>query len=248
MFPAGSCVDKHGGPIKDRQSYNRKKTMKSGNVDHSIVINERVREPVSQLCANLYLGQGAAPGILAVTSAEAGEGRTSLTLALGLEVASTLGAKTLVIEANFRSPGMGKLAGLSNDSQGLADVLYRNANVESLIHSLGQGAPDVLTAGNIETGPFSPLVSRDKIENIIRTLAGKYQYVIIETPPINLYPESSVLVSIADGVILTIKAGVTSRETVQLATKKMEIAGAKFLGMVLNRKQYHLPEWLYRRL
>jgi capsular exopolysaccharide synthesis family protein len=222
--------------------------MKSGNVDHSIVINERAKEPVAQLCANLYLGQGAAPGVLAVTSADTGEGRSSLALALGLEVASTLGAKTLVIEANFRSSGMSELAGLPKDGPGLADVLYRGSNPQDVIHPLGANAPDVLTAGKLESGPFSPLVSREKMEKIIRDLAGKYQYVIMETPPINLYPESPVLVAIADGVILAIKAGATSRETVQVATRKLELAGAKFLGLVLNRKQYHLPEWLYRRL
>jgi len=222
--------------------------MKSGNVDHSVVINERVREPVAQLCANLYLGQNAAPGVLAITSADRGEGRSSLALALGLELASTMGAKTLVIEANFRSPGMSVLAGLPKDGAGLADVLYRGSDPDEVIHPLGVGAPDVLTAGKFESGPFTPLVSREKIEKIIRTLADKYQYVIVETPPINLYPETPLLVSLADGVILAIKAGVTSRETVQLATRKLELSGAKFLGLVLNRKQYHLPTWLYRRL
>lgn len=222
--------------------------MKSGNVDHSVVINERVREPVAQLCANLYLGQGAAPGVLAITSAESGEGRSSLALALGLEVASTLGGKVLVVEANFRSSGMSELAGLAKDGAGLADVLYKGSRPEEVIHPLGANAPDVLTAGKLESGPFSPLMSREKMEKIIRELAGKYTYVIMETPPINLYPESPVLVAIADGVILTIKAGATSRETVQLATRKLESAGAKFLGLVLNRKQYHLPEWLYKRL
>jgi hypothetical protein len=49
-------------------------------------------------------------------------------------------------------------------------------------------------------------------------------------------------------VILTVKAGITTRETAMLATKKIESINGKFLGLVLNQKKFHLPEWLYRRL
>jgi capsular exopolysaccharide synthesis family protein len=223
--------------------------MKSGQMDHSVVINERAREPVAQLCANLYLhGEGLGPKVLAITSADPGEGRSSLAIALGLQVMETLGGSTLVMEANFRRPGMAKLAGLSKDAAGLAEVLYKGRKVDEVVQSLGPNQPDIMTAGQIESGPFSPLMSREKIEKVIQDLSKRYQYIIMETPPINQYPETLLLSALADGVILAIRAGVTSRETVSLATKRLEAAGGNFYGLVLNQKQYPLPNWLYKRL
>ena len=223
--------------------------MKSGQIDHSVVINERAREPVAQLCANLYLhADGQGPKILAITSADSGEGRSSLALAMGLQVAETLGGSTLILEANFRKPGMAKLAGLSRDAEGLADVLYKGKEISDVVFPLGVNQPDIITAGQLEIGPFSPLMSRAKMEKVLQDLSLKYDHIIMETPPINQYPETLLLSALADGVILAIRAGVTSRETVSLATKRLDAAGGNFCGLVLNQKQYPLPNWLYKRL
>jgi len=219
------------------------------NANPTIGLNEDAREPVAQLCANIYLnGSGKGPSRLAILSAIHGEGRSSLALALGMQILSTLGSPTLVVEANLRSAGLASLVDLPKDVPGLANVLSNGGDPSEAIYKLGPHAPDVLPAGKANSDEIGKLMNLEKLEKVFKTLSQRYPYLIVEAPPINYYPETKPLITLVDGVILTVKAGVTSRETALMATKKIESINGKFLGLVLNQKRYHLPEWLYRRL
>jgi len=217
--------------------------------NQTVVLNEQAREPVAQLCANIYLtGAGRGPAILAVASADHGEGRSSLALALGLQIMSSLGSPALVVEANLRSPGLGRPMNLPPNIPGVASLLKNGADPKEAIYKLGPNAPDVIPAGKAEPDEIGKLMNLEKMDKLFKTLAQRYPYLVIETPPINYYPETKLIITLADGVILTVKAGVTSRETAMLATRKIESINGKFLGVVLNQKRFHLPEWLYKRL
>jgi Mrp family chromosome partitioning ATPase len=214
----------------------------------TLTLNDPAREPAAQLCVNLYAHTtGPGPAKLAITSSNAGEGKSSLALALGLQMVEILNSPVLVVEANLRKPGLGKLVRLPKDAPGFADLLG-GADADSLICKLGPEAPDILPAGKIGADQISRLMNREKVEKAFTDLSRRYPYLVIEAPAVNLYPEAMLILGAADGVILTIKAGVTSRETVSLASKKIEAVHGKFLGLVLNQKQFPLPEWLYRRL
>ncbi len=223
--------------------------MANATINKTIEINRKASVSVAQLCTSIYLrGHDRGPAILAVTSSDPREGRSSLALAIGVQVSQMFGSPTLVVEANFRHPGMGRLIDLPKDSPGLADVMSGRSSLDNAIVSLGPNQPDVLTAGQVEDDGSSILMNRDQMEKALKQLNQKYSYIIVETPPVNLYPESLILVGLAGGVILTVRSGVTSRETVSLAVKKLEAANGKFLGLVLNQRQFPLPQWLYKRL
>jgi capsular exopolysaccharide synthesis family protein len=223
--------------------------MRSEKSELAIDVREQAKEPVAQLCTNLYLNRaGGGPGVLAITSAEEGEGRSSLALALGVELAQTLGEAALVLEANFRNPGLARLAGLSKDSAGFAELLSGKADQDSAITPLGTVGPEVMTAGQVMKNDAAVLMDRAKVEMTLKSLSSKYKYILMEIPPINKYPEAMVLSRLADVTILAIRAGVTGRESVMSAVKRLDLLGEKFAGLVLNQKQYPLPGWLYKRL
>ncbi len=218
-------------------------------IEGTVKINERVNDYIEQLVAEIYFSpHHEKPKILSIASAEANEGRSSLALALSIQVRSTLSESVLLVETNLRSPGIAKLIGLSNEETGLADVLAGEADLDSAIRSVGKGLPDVLPAGRCDKSVIASLMNRQKLEWLMSELTNRYEYLIAETSPINYFPEGQIVASLSDGVVMAIKAGVTSRESVALASKKIESAGGHLIGAVLNRKQFYLPGWLYKRL
>ncbi len=219
------------------------------SVEGTVKINERVHDYIEQLAAEIYFSPNRdKPKVLTVASAEGREGRSSIALALAIQVRLTLSESVVMIEANLRSPSVGKLIGLSREHAGLADLLSGTNNVDSAITSVGKELPDVLPAGNVDGIRISNLINREKWNNLISELKKRYEYLIIETPAINRFPEGQIITGLSDATVIVINAGTTSRESVALAMKKIESAGGHLSGVVLNRKQFHLPNWLYRRL
>jgi len=219
------------------------------SIEGMVKINERVNDYIEQLVAEIYFSpHHEKPKTLALASAEANEGRSSLALALSIQIRSTLSESVLMVEANLRSPGIVKLIGLPDDQIGLASVLEGEEDINSAIKSAGKGLPDVLPAGKCDKSIVSNLMSREKLGWLISELTNRYEYLIVETSPVNYFPEGQIIAGLSDGVVMAIKSGVTSRESVALAVKKIEAAGGHLLGVVLNRKQFYLPGWLYKRL
>lgn len=219
-------------------------------LEGSVAISKKTREYVEQLFMNVYLSpERQAPKTLAIASAESGEGRTSIALSLGIQVRATLSESVLIIEANLRNPGLAKLVGIPKSDPGLSDILSGNLDSDKVIKSLGSGLCDVLPAGKIDDLALSSkLINRQNLQDILNNLAGKYEYIVLETAPLNRFPEAQLIAGLVDGVVLAVKAGSTSRESTSLAMKKIESAGGKIFGIVLNQKQFHLPNWLYKRL
>ena len=74
------------------------------------------------------------------------------------------------------------------------------------------------------------------------------QYVIVDAPPVVLCPETLPLAPFVDGVVLVVHSGRTKRETVQRSIKQLQQIQGRVLGIVLNRKRYFIPDFIYRRL
>jgi len=220
--------------------------MSNGSVG-AVEVNPRVEEHIAQLCTNLYV-QAEPPRRLAITAAETGEGKTSVGLALAVQTARTLGRKVVFVEANLRSPQAAGLLAVEG-RKGLMDVLSGEASVDEAAVSLGERLPDVIVG--VEGEDREMIVrrmGRDDLEKLFKTLGERYEHVIVETPAINHFPEAQVVVGLCDRVLLVIRAGRTSREAAAVAVRRIEGAGGKPPLVVLNRKQYHVPGFLYRRL
>jgi MinD-like ATPase involved in chromosome partitioning or flagellar assembly len=73
-------------------------------------------------------------------------------------------------------------------------------------------------------------------------------YVIIDSAPVTRFQDSQSICSKVDGVIVVLSQGKTRRQVAIRIKKELEDAGARILGVVLNRRKYHIPDWIYRRL
>jgi Mrp family chromosome partitioning ATPase len=91
-------------------------------------------------------------------------------------------------------------------------------------------------------------MSSNRLAARIMELRQEFRYVLMDSPPVNVYSDAVPLGQAADGVILVISANSTRREEACKAKVCLESAGAPLLGVVLNNRTYPIPQVIYNRL
>jgi Mrp family chromosome partitioning ATPase len=82
----------------------------------------------------------------------------------------------------------------------------------------------------------------------LQKMRDSYDYVIIDSPPVTSFADAQIIGPRVDGVILILEAGKTRRQVALKAKTEIEAAGGKLLGVVLNKRKYYIPKWIYKRL
>lgn len=197
------------------------------------------------------LGQGAA---IAFTSAAAGEGVSHVTQLFAVELARYSGRRTLVVSAE-------RLASL-----GVEDYLQmpwncHPTNIENLwmlpakkvARKNGTAAADDEGSQELPKRSYLMRIAQQGEEidtglNSVDALRVSFDNILIDCRSLKTSSEAAVLSASVDGVAVVVAAGQTRRAEIVNAQRTIEQAGGKFLGFVLNKRRYPVPEWLYRRL
>ncbi len=180
------------------------------------------------------------------TSAVKGEGKTTVISTFSRVLAIGGSQRLCIVDCSVRNPGLHRLFGTEN-KKGIIDYLEGKAELQSLIQDIG--GIDFIPAGVTTNIDISiPLFNSERMAQLIRQLSETYDYVLIDTPAILKAPETPIISSYADGVILIVHTGSTRREVVKRAILMVEKLDGRFIGTVLNRKKYYIPEFIYRRV
>jgi protein-tyrosine kinase len=105
----------------------------------------------------------------------------------------------------------------------------------------------VLPRGTKCSMPLS-LFQSAAFDDFLKSVRQRFQHIVIDAPPLQGFPESLVLSRKADGVILVVESERTRKRTALWAKRQIEAAGGKLLGVVLNKRKYNIPNWLYKRI
>lgn len=156
-------------------------------------------------------------------------------------------SKVLLINGNLR-PGKKDqnkrlTDGSSDPNVALAGLL--TAESSDMSSALGTGNLCVLPHRTKCALPLS-LFQSEAFDRFLQTVRERFDHVVIDAPPLQGFPESIVLSRKADGVILVIDAGRTKRRAGLWAKQQIDDAGGKILGVVLNKRKFYIPNWLYR--
>src|SRR5262249_10723477 len=206
----------------------------------------QMSEAFRALRTSLLLSQaGHPPQVILVTSALPREGKTTAAANLAVTLAQ-LGDRTLLIDADLRKPGVGRLLNLTEGKYaGLSSYL---AGVSSLdLVTVPHPAIPNLVA--IPTGPLPPnpadLLSSLKLADAIRLLRSQYKFIVIDSPPI-MAATDAVIVSVqADGVLLVVRSGETPKEAFTRARDLLTSVKCRPLGVVLNAVDSTAPDYYY---
>lgn len=171
--------------------------------------------------------------VLAITSVQPGEGKSTTSTNLAISFASA-GFRTLLIDADTRNSVMSGTFKANERYQGLSSFLSGNAELSEVICDTNVENLMVIPAGQVPPNPTS-LLQNANFNSMIETVRNLYDYVIIDTPPIGLVIDAAVVAQKADASILVTEAGAIKKRFIQKAKEQMEQSGTPFLGVILNK-------------
>lgn len=168
---------------------------------------------------------------VAITSANAGEGKTTVATLLATVIARS-GQPTVLIDADLRRPTVASTLGIDG-TIGLSEVLSGQVSVADALRATQTPGLVVLPAGNIPPNP-SEMVGSESMKSLIAALAEEY-FVLIDAPPVLPVTDAALLSMAVDGTILLGTVGKTHKEDVTLARNMLDQVHARVLGTVLNK-------------
>lgn len=168
-----------------------------------------------------------------VTSSQQNEGKSTSISNLATTFASLENKKVLIIDCDLRNPSVHKMFGVSN-LIGLTDVLTGQKDIDKCIEKTKVKNLDILKAGKIPPNPSEMLLSK-KMRNFMEVIKEYYDYIFIDSPPVGIVADASILAQYSDGTILLVAANEADIEAVKVAKERLEGVNANILGAILNK-------------
>ena len=189
-------------------------------------------EAFRKLKTQIFLHPGSSLRTILVTSAAPEEGKTLVAVNLAVAISKEIHSNVILVDGDLRRPGIhlekSKSAkGLSNylsDGVPLSEILVKS-EIEKL---------QIILAG-ASTRKSSELIRSKKMGDLLESLKefGDNTYIVIDSPPIMATSDPSLLSKMVDGIILVVRAGYTSRQSVQSAIESID--RQKIIGVVFNQ-------------
>jgi Mrp family chromosome partitioning ATPase len=185
--------------------------------------------------------------ILFMTSANIGAGTTTSALALASQLASMSSGQVLLVDASQAADNLTQQLGLTKE-RGFRDLLFNDSppllqdclvTVSSLPFHILPNGRHIRGAEHLTTEQLDPLLTQ---------LGERYRFVVIDGDAVYSAADTLVISTLADGVIMVLRAEDTRWEVAQAAIQRLTQAGANLVGSVLNRRKYYMPRWLYKNL
>lgn len=234
---------------------------RNGTTDHngsteiklSTKQRERVRElQRSWLALALSLvadSQGTDTTVLAVTSAERGEGKTTNCMGLASAIANESDTTVLVVECDLPNPSISDRLDLM-PTPGINEYLTHEATIEEIVQRTNNPHLDVIVAGDSNDNggalgmwshPGLSLLNRN-FPQLLSMLAQMYKFILLDMPPILTNPYTKEMMRFTDRAFVAVKSGTTDMENVERAAK--EIEDGKLSGVLLMGANSTLPNWV----
>lgn len=172
------------------------------------------------------------PKALAVTSANASEGKSTTAFAIAATL-GRLGRKVLLIDGDMRNPSVHKMIGVAND-HGLVEILSDNADFASVIRQTELPNLSVILAGPIPPNP-AELLTGEKLPEAIRLGLAQFDHVIVDSPPVLGLSDGPLIASAIHNTIFVIAANSTSTKSAISSLRRLLDAHAHVIGTVLTK-------------
>lgn len=185
----------------------------------------------------------AKPLVLVVTSSLKGEGKSTTAANLAVSMARAK-KNTVLVDADMRRGTVHAIFGVTQNP-GLTEVLSGTAGLDAALTPARVDNLTILPRGASSHNTFY-LIKSQQMADTIAALKARFDVIIIDAPPVLGLPDTRLLSTLADGVVLAVQAERTQKKDVVNAQKSLEQAHARILGFILTNVQYYVPRSLYQ--
>jgi capsular exopolysaccharide synthesis family protein len=170
--------------------------------------------------------------IIGLTSANRGEGKSTTAINLSYVLAES-GKRVLLIDGDMRVPSIAKKMELEA-APGLSNLLMEQESLDlSIFRSTVLNNWYVVPSGELPPNPSELLGSR-RMENLLRALAEKFDYIVVDLPPVNLVSDALAISKFITGMIVVVKEDHTEKRELEQCYRQLSLTNVKVLGCVMN--------------
>ncbi len=198
------------------------------------MLQERITDDFQTIRANLGLfSDEKIPHTIAITSANAREGKTTFAINLATSMAKA-GTKVLLIDGDMRKPEIGMLLKHQGAYSGVRKVLLGYCSLQEAVWSIPSTVWMFCAAIKATRATVLKFLRDRKLRAVSKHICAKYENVIIDTPPVLAVPDAMLWAKMVDAVVLTSFAGQTPEQDLQKALERLKQIDARILGVVVN--------------
>ncbi len=216
-------------------------------IDARIVTYHSPKTPISEqyriIRTNLQrVNHEHPPRLIAVSSSIHSEGKTTTSTNLAVALAQDLHKNILLVDCDLRKPNVHNLLGLKMEG-GMSDVLMRGAELDTVFKKTRVENLTVITSGRIPSNP-AELLGSHRMREMLVEFKNRFDYVILDTPPILAITDTSILGTFVDGVVIVIQAWRTQREALARSRSLLSNVHAHVIGYILTNVEHFVPGYL----
>ncbi|MBI2407292.1 MAG: polysaccharide biosynthesis tyrosine autokinase [Gemmatimonadetes bacterium] len=182
-----------------------------------------------------YLTPPRAPRVIVLTSALPGDGKTTTAVNLAITLAQQ-GQRVILIDAETRRGTVHEAFGIP-PAPGFFDLMYGQASPGECIRRVSMetgGTVDVLPLGSSPSVNPADLLVATRLQPLFDRLRQQYDYVLLDTPPLNLFTDASLIAASADALLLVARSDKTDRDELKFAVQQLRNVRVVLAGAVLN--------------
>lgn len=194
--------------------------------------NYHYEEALKTLRTNIQFAGAEITSIL-VTSCYPNEGKSDIVSQLAKEMGKA-GKKVLLLDADIRKSTFIQRFQIEGEIKGLSQYLSGQAAVRDILYTTNYENVDMIFAGPVAPNP-SELLEGKLFAHLVEGLSQRYDYILIDTPPMASVIDAAIVGGVCDGAILVIEDGTVGYRTAQKVKAQLEKSGSRVLGAVLNK-------------
>jgi protein-tyrosine kinase len=222
----------------------------NGKGVHFNLEDEITREESNKLVQNIFLLRGEeSPRVVIFAGIDSGNGCSWICAHVAEILASQKLGSVCIVDANLRTPALPELFGVSNHF-GLTDALSKKGSIRDFTKMVRSDNLWLLSCGSLaaDAAESPSMLNSETMKARVAELREEFDYVLIDSPPLNTYADGVPVGQLADGMVLVLEANSTRREAAVKVTENLRAAQVKILGAVLNKRTFPIPESLYHLL
>jgi len=231
-------------PARTGKAGNGKKPHRRKTIEELVTVTDMrssSAEAYRTLRTNLIFSQAVQTlRTLLVTSASPSEGKTTTAANLAVTFAHH-GMRVLLVDCDLRRGRLHRMFNIPRDP-GMTELVVGQEDAEAVIRQTDITGLYVISSGNLPPNP-SELLGGDRMRKTLASLSEAFDLIVLDTPPLLAASDGAILATLADGVVLVLRAGSTEGEAAQQAIQQLYGVGARVVGAVLNDPDAKVPAY-----